>query len=408
MHATPQSGYSLYVTKASGLQSRWLTAILTPQSSIHRFAFAVYASWAFINSLTHSQHTLYLQQLAYAFTAHPGPSATCLRSHSTPWASFNLLVENKLLAPVWRLVHLPYSQSFPYSAMQSKLMIMHSELLVVAFGSAPGTPNWAGLLSRLYKAAQSEAERDFDVLCVVDPARSWFGGLDADGGVLASNISSSSSSSSGSNGSISDSSRVASGMGACSSGRSDDSQDGASTFSRRGASFQYYYERISRYTRRYKHVLMLCYLESEVHQNDALKSETKGAGWRQALACATQLNASPPQKLRGNPFVWFRLLRTHTLPFNEPIYRSVDLSGHLPLILTGIALSQGDSMGATASLLFSPLATSVIAFCPQRAGFCSVCTVSWGQGTRGSLCKWVDLGIPTRVNKDRLQHGENE
>ncbi|KAF5835339.1 hypothetical protein DUNSADRAFT_7571 [Dunaliella salina] len=170
---------------------------------------------------------------------------------------------------------------------------VQSELLVVAFGSAPGTPNWAGLLSRLYKAAQSDAERDFDVLYVVDPARSWFGGLDADDdNALASSSRSSSSSSNISNNSksnnatsaseSSDTSRVASSLGACSSGRVGDLQNDASIFSRQGASLQYYNERTSRYTRRYKHVLML-----------------------------------------------------------------------------------GDSMGATASLLFSPLATSVIAFCPQ-------------------------------------------
>ncbi|KAF5837548.1 hypothetical protein DUNSADRAFT_4184 [Dunaliella salina] len=126
---------------------------------------------------------------------------------------------------------------------------VQSELLVVAFGSAPGTPNWAGLLSRMYKAAQSEAERDFDVLYVVDPARSWFGGLDADDGTLASSISSTSRSSS------STSNRVES-SSASSSGRTGDFQNVDSIF-RSGASFQYYYERISRYTRRYKHVLML-------------------------------------------------------------------------------------------------------------------------------------------------------
>ncbi len=32
-------------------------------------------------------------------------------------------------------------------------------LLVVAFGSAPGTPNFGGLLRRVYSAAQSEEER---------------------------------------------------------------------------------------------------------------------------------------------------------------------------------------------------------------------------------------------------------
>jgi hypothetical protein len=34
-----------------------------------------------------------------------------------------------------------------------------NELLVVSFGSAPGTPNWGGLLSRVYRAAASEEER---------------------------------------------------------------------------------------------------------------------------------------------------------------------------------------------------------------------------------------------------------
>ncbi|GFR49026.1 hypothetical protein Agub_g11048 [Astrephomene gubernaculifera] len=51
-----------------------------------------------------------------------------------------------------------------------------NELLVVAFGSAPGTPNWGGLLGSVYKAAASDAERYFDVLYVADPARDWYGG----------------------------------------------------------------------------------------------------------------------------------------------------------------------------------------------------------------------------------------
>lgn len=59
--------------------------------------------------------------------------------------------------------------------------------LVVAFGSAPGTPNWGGLLSRVYAAAAKEGEQgssnsqlvpaaQFDVLYVVDPCRAWYGG----------------------------------------------------------------------------------------------------------------------------------------------------------------------------------------------------------------------------------------
>ena len=46
----------------------------------------------------------------------------------------------------------------------------------MAFGSAPGVPNWAGLLTRVRKAAQDTAHQCFDVLYVVDPARSWYNG----------------------------------------------------------------------------------------------------------------------------------------------------------------------------------------------------------------------------------------
>ncbi|KAJ9519978.1 hypothetical protein QJQ45_014706, partial [Haematococcus lacustris] len=48
-------------------------------------------------------------------------------------------------------------------------------VLVVALGSAPGTPNWGGLLGRVYKQGLTPAERAFDVLYLVDPSRSWYG-----------------------------------------------------------------------------------------------------------------------------------------------------------------------------------------------------------------------------------------
>lgn len=50
--------------------------------------------------------------------------------------------------------------------------------LVVAFGSAPGEPNWGGLLSRLRRNAADSAHARFDVLYVVDGARSWYNGGD--------------------------------------------------------------------------------------------------------------------------------------------------------------------------------------------------------------------------------------
>ena len=53
--------------------------------------------------------------------------------------------------------------------------------LVVAFGSAPGEPNWGGLLSRIRRNAADSAHARFDVLFVVDGARSWYNGGDAAG-----------------------------------------------------------------------------------------------------------------------------------------------------------------------------------------------------------------------------------
>ena len=49
--------------------------------------------------------------------------------------------------------------------------------LVVAFGSAPGVPNWGGLLKRVERAGAAHPEwRSFDVLFIVDGGRSWYNG----------------------------------------------------------------------------------------------------------------------------------------------------------------------------------------------------------------------------------------
>lgn len=122
--------------------------------------------------------------------------------------------------------------------------IAQQPVLVVSFGSAPGVPNWGGLLGRLYKSSRSRPEDvGFDVLYVVDPARSWYDGGD-------------------------------------------------------DAGRERYASRLEQYTRRYEHVVML-----------------------------------------------------------------------------------GDSMGATAALLFSRLATSVLAFCPQvRCGRGRGGGRGWSQG----------------------------
>lgn len=51
-------------------------------------------------------------------------------------------------------------------------------LLVVAFASAPGLPNWGGLLRKVYDGMAEPAHQCFDTLYVVDPSRSWYHGGD--------------------------------------------------------------------------------------------------------------------------------------------------------------------------------------------------------------------------------------
>jgi len=54
------------------------------------------------------------------------------------------------------------------------------KLLIVAFGSAPGVPNWGGILKRIRNSLDKDSHGDihFDVLYVVDPFRSWYGSGD--------------------------------------------------------------------------------------------------------------------------------------------------------------------------------------------------------------------------------------
>eukprot|EP00899_Mesostigma_viride_P008935 jgi/Mesvir1/18042/Mv09359-RA.2 len=49
-----------------------------------------------------------------------------------------------------------------------------ANVLVVAFGSAPGVPNWAGLLRRVREGLLPEQRRRFDILYLVDGQRAWF------------------------------------------------------------------------------------------------------------------------------------------------------------------------------------------------------------------------------------------
>lgn len=63
-----------------------------------------------------------------------------------------------------------------YFKLQQSRVDKKAPVLIVAFGSAPGVPNWGGLLGRLRKAMPSGCQDKFDILFVVDPLRSWYSG----------------------------------------------------------------------------------------------------------------------------------------------------------------------------------------------------------------------------------------
>lgn len=47
---------------------------------------------------------------------------------------------------------------------------------MVSFASAPGVPNWGGLVERIRKEAKEPVHKCYDVLYVVDAGRSWYDG----------------------------------------------------------------------------------------------------------------------------------------------------------------------------------------------------------------------------------------
>lgn len=154
-----------------------------------------------------------------------------------------------------------------------------TKVLVVSFGSAPGVPNWGGLLKRVRAAATAPIEAAWDVLYVVDPHRSWYGG--GDDSII--------------------------------------NNDDASTSQNNNNMYKSYYERLAKVTSEYDKVIMI-----------------------------------------------------------------------------------GDSMGATASLLFSPLATRVIAFCPQvdlsAASIRPACSDNcWYERLRSRLLYNVEKGSQATI-----------
>lgn len=60
--------------------------------------------------------------------------------------------------------------------LQCKFVHAGQKTVVVAFGSAPGVPNWGGLLKRLVQQDFERHHLAFDILYVVDGARNWYNG----------------------------------------------------------------------------------------------------------------------------------------------------------------------------------------------------------------------------------------
>lgn len=74
----------------------------------------------------------------------------------------------------------PAAGSAASSAGSSGSSAARGRVLVVSFGSAPGTPNWGGVLGKVRAKAVEAGDggADFDVAYIVDPHRSWYrGGL---------------------------------------------------------------------------------------------------------------------------------------------------------------------------------------------------------------------------------------
>ncbi|KAJ9520064.1 hypothetical protein QJQ45_030140, partial [Haematococcus lacustris] len=126
------------------------------------------------------------------FTALPAPAASAAAAavpatpvgQAAPAASAAV---GEVLPPLaggssvgyWKLV--PSPNTLVLDSVTGRLLtdgqgrLQRQGVLVVALGSAPGTPNWGGLLGRVYKQGLTPAERAFDVLYLVDPSRSWYG-----------------------------------------------------------------------------------------------------------------------------------------------------------------------------------------------------------------------------------------
>ena len=112
------------------------------------------------------------------------------------WASSGQSQSNNTLVS-FSQVPTPYQKG--YFKLIRDQQDQASDMVVIAFGSAPGTPNWGSVLRKVKERShtkpstkrhsfeqsrilddQKRTDVKFDVLFVVDPSRSWYGAGDAE------------------------------------------------------------------------------------------------------------------------------------------------------------------------------------------------------------------------------------
>ena len=107
----------------------------------------------------HSQRTVPRQHTACLQCASCSVRLTSLTT------AYSMFATCKLFCPA-DMAHSCYSVS----------CLQGQRLLVVSFASAPGLPNWGGLLKKVLHGMAEPAHKCFDTLYVVDPCRSWYHG----------------------------------------------------------------------------------------------------------------------------------------------------------------------------------------------------------------------------------------
>ncbi|GAQ85689.1 hypothetical protein KFL_002490070 [Klebsormidium nitens] len=266
-------------------------------------------------------------------------------------------------------------------------------LVVVAFGSAPGVPNWAGVLKRVKAALKPDATKKkssskavgpslesttFDVLYVVDARRSWYTQVGSPGG--ATNLAASETGAKF-NGCNCPPEEESEGEGANASGADDlqlegDFRIGTSghVSERDGRSEKVRSKVASRSTLLDARDLGIARVSSrDPLAADGTEGQPSGASRESGREQVFSAGPTPQSsgEHNGSAGNGAELGGSGLTNGSERKRTGQRLSGYyraeLEAAVSGYerVLLLGDSMGASASLLFSSLATRVLSFCPQ-------------------------------------------